>query len=308
MASESRLGAVIPPTNYNNFLFTDLLECTNDAGGTSSSFLPVQLVAGGNVDKGFESAPELSRVGDHHVPGTDKTTKNKEGNAICVEGNAPRKLLSVHRRLVNVMKQIIVALKSCKSKEQLDIESRKVNAMKKEYGVFRKALCDLNDTEALNQLSGHIADKYEQCINLNESLKRRYCDTSKNDAPDPMDNYNDDIEPLDSASFLTTGHISVSSSKSSEVRRIEWEQKRSELRVYEELAKLRRQKAEADARVVAEAAKAKAEAEKAKAEAEEAETLAKLRLEAIRIEAQEKLDECSERNSCVSRRSRMLEF
>ena len=199
------------------------------------------------------------------------------------------------------MKQIIVALKSCKSKEQLGIKSRKVNAMKQEYGVFRKDLCDLNDTEALNQLSGHIADKYEQCINLNESLKRRYCETTKNDAPDAMDNYDDDIGPLESASFLTTGHISISSSKSSEVRRIEWEQKRSELRVYEELAKLRRQKAEADARVVAEAAKVKAETE-------EAETLAKLRLEAIRIEAQEKLDECSERDSYVSRRSRMFEF
>ena len=139
-----------------------------------------------------------------------------------------------------------------------------------------------------------------------------------------MDNYTDDVGPLDSASFLTTGHISVSSSKSSEVRRIEWEQKRSELRVYEELAKLRRQKAEADARAEAGAAKAKAEAEaakaqaeaakvvaeaaKAKAEAEEAETLAKLRLEAIRIEAQEKLDECSERDSYVSRPSRMFEF
>ena len=114
-----------------------------------------------------------------------------------------------------------------------------------------------------------------------------------------MDNYNDDIGPLDSASFLTTGHISVSSSKSSEVRRIEWE--RSELRVYEELFKLRRQKAEANARAEAGAAKAKAEAEEAK-------TLAKLRLEAIRIEAQEKLDECSERDSYVSKRSRMFEF
>ena len=76
------------------------------------------------------------------------------------------------------------------------------------------------------------------------------------------------------------------------------------------MAKLRRQKAEADARAEAEAAKAVAEAAKAKAEAEaeEAETLAKLRLEAIRIEAQENLDECSERDSYVSRRSRMFEF
>ena len=97
------------------FLFTDVLECTNDKDGTSSGFLPVQLVAGGNVDKGFESAPELSRVGDHHVPGIAKTIKGKKGNAIFVEGNAPRKLLSVHRRFVSEMKQITVVLKSCKS-------------------------------------------------------------------------------------------------------------------------------------------------------------------------------------------------
>ena len=96
---------------------------------------------------------------------------------------------------------------------------------------------------------------------------------------------------------------------------------------------MRRQKAEADAnaraeaeaakaeaeaaktiaeaaKAIAEAAKAIAEAAKAKADAEteEAETLAKLRLEAIRIEAQEKLDECSERDSYVSKRSRLFEF
>ena len=59
----------------------------------------------GNVDKGFESAPELSRIGDDHVPDTEKTIKGKKGNAILVEGNAPRKLLSVHRRLVSKIKQ-----------------------------------------------------------------------------------------------------------------------------------------------------------------------------------------------------------
>ena len=121
MALESRPDAVIPPTNYNNYFFTDVLQCTNDAGGTSKVFFPVQLVAGCNADKGFKSAPELSRVGDHHVPDTAKTIKGKKGNAIFVEGNAPRKLLSVHRRLVSEIKQIIVALKSCESKEQLDI-------------------------------------------------------------------------------------------------------------------------------------------------------------------------------------------
>ena len=45
---------------------------------------------------------------------------------------------------------------------------------------------------------------------------------------------------------------------------------------------------------------AEAEAEARKAEAEEAETLAKLRLESINLEAKEKLLACSERDSSVS--------
>ena len=84
---------------------------------------------------------------------------------------------------------------------------------------FCKALCDLNDTNALNQLSGQIVDKFEQCININESLKRRYSDPTENDLPDAMDNYNDSIVPLHSALFLATRHIGVSSSKPSEVCR-----------------------------------------------------------------------------------------
>ena len=64
--------------------------------------------------------------------------------------------------------------------------------MKQEYGIFCKALCDVNDKEVLNQLSGHVTDKYEQCLNLNESLKRCYCETVENDLPNATDSYNDD--------------------------------------------------------------------------------------------------------------------
>ena len=133
MTSESHTHAVIPTTSYNNFFFAEVLECSNDSGVTSSRFLPARLVAGGNVDKGFKSALEFSCVGDQRVCDTAKT---KKGNAIFVEGNAPSTLLSVRRRLVSEMKQVIFALKFSKFKVQLDIESREVNAVKNEYGVL----------------------------------------------------------------------------------------------------------------------------------------------------------------------------
>ena len=94
---------------------------------------------------------------------------------------------------------------------------------------------------------------------------------------------------------FTAGQISVSSSKSPEARRIELNRRLSELQVLEELAKSRRRRAEAES-PRAETLRHKAEA-MADAEAAEAETLAKLRLEAINLEAQEKLEKCSKRGS-----------
>ena len=108
---------------------------------------------------------------DQNAPDSAKIEK---GNAIFVE-------INVNRRLVSEIKQVIIAPKFCKSREQLDIESRKVNALKKECGIFCKALCDFNNTEALNQLPELIADKYEQCLYLNQLRKRYDCDRAEND-------------------------------------------------------------------------------------------------------------------------------
>ena len=233
-----------------------------------------------------------------------------------MEVNVPRKLLTVHRRLVNRITRIISALNLCSSKEQFNIEYREVTEMKKEYAKFRKAVCDLNDTDLLDQLSQQIVDKCETCMTLTETLKLRYGDSRKNDLFCEAGSDNDDLEPTDSVSCFTAGQISVSSSKSSEVRLIELNDRRSELQVLKELAKSRR--AEAESRrteAEAESRRAEAEAESrraetlrhkaeamADAEAAEAETLAKLRLETINLEAQEKLEECSERGSSVSKR------
>ena len=82
--------------------------------------------------------------------------------------------------------------------------------------------------------------------------------------------------PADSVSLIDASSTSVTSSKSSIVKQIELERRRSELQVLEDLAKSRKTKLEAQAKAAEAKAKAKAEAEAAAAvaAAEEEETLA----------------------------------
>ena len=121
--------------------------------------------------------------------------------------------------------------------------------------------------------------------------------------------------PADSVSLIAASSSSVTSSKSSIVKQIELERRRSELQVSSELAWSRKVKVEAEAKAAKAKGKAEAQAAAAAAAAAalaataaaaaEEETLAKLRLQAIEIEAEEKRIACgSEAGSVVSGRSR----
>ena len=107
------------------------------------------------MDKEFNSAPETFNIdkGDHIV---DHAKASQVKSFASVEVNVTRKLLTVHRRLVNRITRIISALNLCSSKEQFNIEYREVAEMKKEHAKFRKAVSDLNDTDLLNQLSQQL--------------------------------------------------------------------------------------------------------------------------------------------------------
>ena len=161
-----------------------------------------------------------------------------------------------------------------------------------------------------------IADKFKKCANLFETVKDKFCDKTNplNESENDCDD--DDMGPADSVSLIAASSTSVTSSKSSIVKQIELERRRSELQVLEELARSRKVKVEVKAKAAE--AKVKAEAETATAgafaaalaataaaAAEEEEALAKLRLQAIELEAEEKSIACgSEAGSVVSRRSR----
>ena len=205
----------------------------------------------------------------------------------CVEGNAPRKLLTVHRQLMVELKSLINSLKVCNVKD-FELKTSRLNAVKNVYENYRKNLCELDEIKPLKQLSVDLVDKFEQCLNLHKLLELQFCDQSEDKNSDD----GNDIEPCDSASLATNRANESSSSRSSVVRRIGLDRKRAKLKVLEELAKSRQAKARADAEAVA---------TKAKLKAEEAETLAELRMEAIEPEAEEKLLAFSEQVSSVSK-------
>ena len=227
-----------------------------------------------------------------------------------VAATAPRKLLTVHRRLMLDTKRLIKSLESCETKREFDFESRKFNLLKSEYENFRYSASELKDVE-LNQLSSEIADKFKKCVNLFETVKDKFCDKTNplNEGENDCDD--DDMRPADSVSLIAASSTSVTSSKFSIVKQIELERRRSELQVLEELARSRKVRVEVEAKAKAEAeaaaasAAALAAAATAAAAAEEEETLAKLRLQAIEIEAEEKRIACgSEAGSVVSGRSK----
>ena len=128
-----------------------------------------------------------------------------------VAATAPRKLLTVHRRLMLDTKRLIKSLESCETKREFDFESRNFNLLKSEYENFRYSASEPKNVE-LNQLLSEIA-KFEKCVNLFETVKDKFCDKtnplneSKNDCDD-----DDDMGPVDSVSLIAASSTSVTSS------------------------------------------------------------------------------------------------
>ena len=139
-------------------------------------------------------------------------------------GNAPRKLLTVHRQLLVELKSLIKSFKVCNVKD-FELKTRRLNAVKKDYENYQKNLCELDEIEPLKQLSVDLVDKFEQCLNLHKSLELQFCDQSEDKNSDDGDG----IKSCDSASLATNRASGSSSSRSSMVRRIGLDRKRAKL-------------------------------------------------------------------------------
>ena len=243
-------------------------------------------------------------------------------------GSIPRKLLTTHRTLLVELKRCAAALSACKTEDIFLTESINFCSQRAAYETFFDALKALKNDKLFYEWSGDLTDTFQKCSKTYEACKRFFCDGSdiKSAVDPPVCGNDSDVEPCDSA-FQVTSRYSLTSSKSSVVRRrIEVERRRAELDNMQELAKARARKrrllAEVEAavekqrfraeaekhRFEAEAEKqrlqARAEKERVFAEAEEAEILAKLRLESIKLKAEEELISCSEYGSSIASKSR----
>ena len=147
MASGNNVTDPYTPSNDTK------LECLEEYRGCSVTS-PIQLIAGEKGDSGFDSAPEKGLLGKHPFDSACASTSRMG----CVEGNASRKLLTVHRRLMVELKSLIKSLKVCNLKG-FEFETRRLNAVKKDYENFQKNLCELDDIEPLKQLSVDLVDK-----------------------------------------------------------------------------------------------------------------------------------------------------
>ena len=225
-------------------------------------------------------------------------------------GSIPRKLLTTHRTLLVELKRCAAALSACKTEDNFLTESINFCSQRAAYESFLDALKALKNDKLYYEWSGDLTDTFQKCSKTYETCKRLFCDGSdiKSAVDEPVCGNDSDVEPCDSASQVTSRY-SLTSSKSSGVRRrIEVERKRAELDNMQELAKARARKRRLLAEVEAAAEKqrfeARAEKERVLAEAEEAEILAKLRLESIKLKAEEELISCSEYGSSIASKSR----
>ena len=215
-----------------------------------------------------------ARVGDPVDLAVGGGTGGADG-LISDKGNIPRKLLTTHRTLIVDLNTLSKQFERCNSQEKFEELSSKFDDLKMAYNKYHANLQQLSEFSTLDQLTDRIVEVYKNCYFTYDECYMRL-----------NKRFHDEVEASDSAS-----QTAESTSTSSELaRRIDLDQKLAELKVAAELAEAR------EAKMLAEA----------EARAEKAETLAKLRLEEARVEAEQKLISCSERGSSVaaSRRSR----
>ena len=242
------------------------------------------------------NTPVPSRHSDSGVPHVEPGT----GDAPFDQDRAGRKLLTVRRKILVKIKSLLVDLKSCKSYHKFSEHMSACIDLRLAYSEYQDALAKITDPEWLCELNDQVDANFNQYMDLFNEFEREYTVVSSEANANKSD-----IEPADSVSQVS-GSISALSkvSNKSNIRRIELDKRRAELKISHDLQKAKlqaRTKAKAEeARVKAEEARAKAEEARAKVEEEQAEALAKIRLQEAALEAEEKLLACSELGSTVT--------
>ena len=184
-------------------------------------------------------------------------------------GNLERKLLTSGRKLLFDMKQLRHELTSCKLVDEFDRASLFLEVTRCAYDKFVEGLNNVKDSETLGRLSENMAEQFHQCLRSYEACRSRLYkphDSGLTGTTEIDFDTDNDVKPSDSVSQVSaresrvTKGTSISSNKSSLLRRIELDQKKAELKNMEELTRARaRGKALQAAAAAASAAEAEAQ-------------------------------------------------
>ena len=226
----------------------------------------------------IDNASHLKLLPDCGNPGKLRETPTIQ----ATPENVPRKLLTMHRKLMVYIKRSHRALLKCKIKAQLDQESSKIFAITRAHDNFICAIKGLKDDDLLEALSSDVTECLQKFSDLYHECRLRICDKSEDKICEVSHTNEEETnsEPCDSVSQVDSRY-SATSNKPSVVKRIELQKKRAELENVQELAK------------------AKARKMRMLAEADEAEALAKVRLKMVNIDAEKQLLACSESGSSI---------
>ena len=113
------------------------------------------------------------------LPNCDNPGKSREIPAVqAIPVYVPRKLLTMHRKLMVDIKRSRGALSKCKTIAQLDQESSKISAITRAHGNFISAIKELKDDDLLEDLSSDVTECLQKCSDLYHECRLRICDKS----------------------------------------------------------------------------------------------------------------------------------
>ena len=218
----------------------------------------------------------------HNV--TNGRDKVMEGGAVVSTAQLPRKLFLVHRKLLTDINRCHADLLARDSQSQFDFESFNLGVLQEVYDNFLKTLKSFNDEElpVFREFLKDVIERFPNCAKVCKVRKDRLGKKQDNaNRREPNSDVDIEMRLSDSISQVSSGN-SAAPNSFIVARCIELERQRAELQSNEVMAKVKPRKL------------------RLLAEAEEAEMLAKLRLESIKLETEEKSLACSERGSSVS--------
>ena len=148
------------------------------------------------------------------LPDCGNPGKVRENPAVqATPGNVPRKLLTMHRKLMVNIKRSRGALLKCKTKAQLDQESSKISVITRTHDNFICTVKELKEDDLLKDLSSDVTKCLQKCLDLYNECCSRIGDKSDDKTCEVSDTSDEETDPelCDSVSQVDSRYSATSS-------------------------------------------------------------------------------------------------